>query len=959
MADPGNDEVQALVTNREAMLQRYWDGWRSLLQLQTGLKVQLEGETPTGFLSALVKSRKAKTGIKELVRNGVSHTEAHEILEAATDHFKEAFDDTTTGGLLPSVEWTPRRVLERASAECLAKDWSEEEVQQAIRELANDKSPGRDGLPKELFQVHWELLREPLMKMVGEFVKTGKMPDIANEAVTILLFKKGAQTDIRNYRPITLLSRVYKVLAKVVASRMKAVLGQVISNEQYGFLPRRRLTDAVSTVADMIEAARNDNSNWYLLLIDFKKAYDSVHRDFMLETITKLGFPTRFVKWIQALHSDVHTRLCINGWVGEKITMRKGVRQSCPLAPYLFLCAVEPLSRMVDERKLGIGEGGCERLSYVGKAEVTWEKAFDRAARELSKWSTKYLTTSARVTIINSYALPIFLFQAQVYPPDDLLWKRVERLVESFVSGNHADTERHFRLWRGDLIYTPREQGGFGVIDPRGRIYSVALRCASLALQQECPLRRGLSERAAGLPLGWKTLYAHTAVLRGGLFKSRRWARQCKAILKSTVVKVSEASSRWEAEEEFLCYNKNIIHRGNAPFGGQKGTEKLRRWKMRDMVVRKWDGTMMLKSEETLARELEGKKEAEMALKAFHAAPERWRQWVLAPLTAEEVAGESPVMCTKLPSGQRCLWEIVGKMGRKVELRGLSGKGERTAWDVKLVLCCDSVLPVWLSKIRAVREVGDPRTRLLASSLFKEEDVVPLRELREPSKGIEVVEVKRASWETRAGRKINWERGRKVRDSPVTPLRARDVVLRIQNLNLQVGERVPFVKGGVTCPNCGLEETLEHCLLECKSVAPVVGAIKSALGMMQPARKEDRLAYLVFGEEETRSGFPETTMVAVAMHQIWMGRCDVSLRKVKKFQARKVLRRINVEFNKHARIYCGRPSRRAQKDKARWNLAEDEAFVMRRICDNEAVGLKWHEIFQSIWTNPRTFVKPP
>ncbi|CAI5933818.1 unnamed protein product [Closterium sp. NIES-65] len=421
-------------------------------------------------------------------------------------------------------------------------------------------------------------------------------------------------------------------------------------------------------------------------------------------------------------------------------------------------------------------------------------------------------------------------------------------------------------------MYTPREQGGIGVVDPQGRIDSVALRCAGLVLQQECPLRRGLSERAAGLPQGWATLYAHKAILRGGLFKSRRWARLRKTILKSTVVKVPEVASRWEAEEEFLCYNKHIIHRGDAPFGGQKGTEKLRKWKMRDMVMRKWDGTTVLKSEETLARELGGKMEAEMALKAFRAALEQWRQWVLAPLTAEEVAAELLVVCTKLSGGKRCLWEICGKLGRKVELRGLNGKGERSAWDVKVALCCDSVIPVRLSGARVVREVGDPMTRLLSSSLFAEEEVAPLRKLREPSKGVEAVEAKRASWEARAGRKIDWEGGRSVRDLLVTPARTRDVVLRVQNLNLQVGERVSFVKGGVTCPNCGMEESLEQCLLDCRCVAPVVGAVKSALNMMQPARQVDKLADLVFGAEETKSGFPEATMVAVAMHQIWLGR---------------------------------------------------------------------------------------
>ncbi|CAI7828835.1 unnamed protein product [Closterium sp. NIES-54] len=303
MADPGDDNLQALLTSRQALLRRYRDGRRSFLELRTGFKVQLCGEAPTGFLSALAKSRKAKAGIKELVWDGVSHTDARAILETATRHFREAFDESS--GLADAeseLQWTPRTVMEEAYAEALTKDWTEEE-----------------------------------------------MPEVANEAVTMLLYQKGAETDVRNYRPITLLTSIHKILAKVVATRMKAVLHQVISGEQYGFLPGRRLTDAVSMVADLIDAAKNENKDWYLMMIDFEKSYDS----------------------IEALHIDVHTRLCINGWTGDQIQMLKGVRQGCPLAPYLFLCAVEPLSRLAEEKQLGIGKTGRKRLVYIGYADDT------------------------------------------------------------------------------------------------------------------------------------------------------------------------------------------------------------------------------------------------------------------------------------------------------------------------------------------------------------------------------------------------------------------------------------------------------------------------------------------------------------------------------------------------------------------------------------------------------------
>ncbi|CAI7825955.1 unnamed protein product [Closterium sp. NIES-53] len=806
MADPGDDELQALLTTREAMLKRYWDGRRNLLQTRTGLKVQLDGEAPTGLLSALVKSRKAKTGIKELVRGG-----------------------------------TPRRVLEDASAEELTRDWTEREVRRAIKELANDKSPGKDGLPKELYQVHWESLKGPVMKMVKDFMVTGNLPEVANEAITVLLYKQGDETDVRNYRPITLLTSTCKILAKMVASRMKKVLSQVISGEQYGFLPGKRLTDTVSLVADLIDTTKNKNSDWYLLLIDFEKAYDLVRRNFMLETIAKLGFPPWFVGWIEALHRDVHTRLCVNDW---------------------------PPSRLVEEQKLGIGEDGCERLAYVGYADDTTLlldgehqlKMAEQVLKEFADVSGEYL-----------------------------LWKRVETLVENFVRGNHADTERHFRLWSGDLIYAPREQSGLGVVDPRGRMDSDALRCVGLALLQECPLRRGMTESAEDLPLGWATLYAHKAVLRGGLFWSRRWAKLCKTVLKLSAVKIPDAASRWDVAGEYLCFNSNIPHRGKAPFGGQKGTELIRKWRVQDMIVHKWDGTVTINSEDVLTRELGDKKGAEMALKAFYAAPARWREWLLAPLTVEEFKCTLSVVSTTLPSRKRCLWEVCGINGRKVVLQALNGSGERVAWNVRLELRCERVTPVRLYQGRVAGDAGDPRVRLLETGLFYGREVAPLRKLREPSKGAEAVAEKRAKWEARAGRSIDWERGRRVRDSLAVPARARDVLLRVQNLNLQVGERVYFLGGGVTCPHCGGTETLEHCLLECPHILPVVAAVKSALCMMQPGRHVDELADLLLGTEETKSGFSEATMVARAVHQIWLGRCDMSLKKIKKIQARKYL----------------------------------------------------------------------
>ncbi|CAI5942145.1 unnamed protein product [Closterium sp. NIES-65] len=156
-----------------------------------------------------------------------------------------------------------------------------------------------------------------------------------------------------------------------MASRLKAVLHEVISEDQYGFIPGRQLADAVSVVADAIEAGANGKEDWYLMMIDFQKAFDSISRDYLFGALRKLGLPEDFVGWTIGLHKEAGTCLHINGWTGDKVAVEKGVRQGCPLAPYLFLYAVEPLCQEISRAKLGIGKKGVGKLAYLGYADDT------------------------------------------------------------------------------------------------------------------------------------------------------------------------------------------------------------------------------------------------------------------------------------------------------------------------------------------------------------------------------------------------------------------------------------------------------------------------------------------------------------------------------------------------------------------------------------------------------------
>ncbi|CAI5528414.1 unnamed protein product [Closterium sp. Naga37s-1] len=156
-----------------------------------------------------------------------------------------------------------------------------------------------------------------------------------------------------------------------MATRLKKVLSKVLSKEHHCFLPGKSLADAVSMVADAVEAANNEKEDWLLLLVYFQKAYDTVAREYLFRVMQELGVPAAFIGWTRGLHVGAGTKVIVNGWLRNKVEMDRGVRQGCPLAPYLFLCALEPLCRATGRRKLGVGPANVELLSYVGYADNT------------------------------------------------------------------------------------------------------------------------------------------------------------------------------------------------------------------------------------------------------------------------------------------------------------------------------------------------------------------------------------------------------------------------------------------------------------------------------------------------------------------------------------------------------------------------------------------------------------
>jgi hypothetical protein len=110
------------------------------------------------------------------------------------------------------------------------------EVWDVIRELNGDKAPGPDGFTMAFFQKCWDILKYDIMTVFAEFHSQGKFEKSFNATFVSLIPKKTGAMGVKDFRPISLIGGIYKIISKVLANRFKSIFGKIISNSQNAFI---------------------------------------------------------------------------------------------------------------------------------------------------------------------------------------------------------------------------------------------------------------------------------------------------------------------------------------------------------------------------------------------------------------------------------------------------------------------------------------------------------------------------------------------------------------------------------------------------------------------------------------------------------------------------------------------------------------------------------------------------
>lgn len=245
----------------------------------------------------------------------------------------------------------------------LTQDFTLLELHKSILSFKKGKSPGEDGLPVEFYLTFWDILAPDLLTVFSEFERLDRLPDSFRTGIVTLLHKQKDRTDLRNWRPITLLNIDCKLFSKILASRMSLFLDGVIHPDQACAIPGRKITDSLILIRDTICYARDRNIRLVVLNLDFEKAFDRVSHQYLFQVLAKMGFPDRFIAWVGLLYRDITSKIIVNGHLTKAVEINCGVRQGCPLSALLFITCIEPLAQILrrDQRIKGVvipGSGG-------------------------------------------------------------------------------------------------------------------------------------------------------------------------------------------------------------------------------------------------------------------------------------------------------------------------------------------------------------------------------------------------------------------------------------------------------------------------------------------------------------------------------------------------------------------------------------------------------------------------
>ena len=275
-------------------------------------------------------------------------------------------------------------------------------------------------------------------------VKDHGLAETRNISIIKLIYKKtGEMYLLTYYRPISLINVDVKIITKVLAERLKLVLHSILHATQtavYG----RRIDHNIHLVRDLIDLANKNDETAAFIFLDQEKAFDRVNHNFLFRTMETFGIGEVFINWVRTIYSNASSVISINGNFSERIPLKRGVRQGCPLSALLYVLVIEILALQLRHNPniVGFTVGGEKIVSAHYMDDTTIIIKQNRCFKEVIKELELYeKATEAKVNYKKTKGLWTGSWKGRrTSPIESITWtsKNVKNLGVYFGNDNPA-----------------------------------------------------------------------------------------------------------------------------------------------------------------------------------------------------------------------------------------------------------------------------------------------------------------------------------------------------------------------------------------------------------------------------------------------------------------------------------------------------------------------------------------
>jgi len=200
-----------------------------------------------------MSNRRRRNSIMFFLVNGVLVEGVENVRSAVFNHFSSHFQPRRANRL--SLESLHFRSLSYGEVALLVRPFLVEEVKAAVWDCDNYKCPGPDGINFGFIKTFWDMLKDDVMSFLVEFHKNGRLAKGINSTFIALIPKIDSPQWLNDFRPISLVGSMYKILAKVLANRLRSVIGSVVLDSQSAFVKGRQILDGILVANEIVDEA--------------------------------------------------------------------------------------------------------------------------------------------------------------------------------------------------------------------------------------------------------------------------------------------------------------------------------------------------------------------------------------------------------------------------------------------------------------------------------------------------------------------------------------------------------------------------------------------------------------------------------------------------------------------------------------------------------------------------------